>query len=74
MFFVLQKIIKERDEERERLRKELQRSREQIHVLHETHRKSSSSPSHSKVTDDVAQESGTETFFNGVFSHEKIKL
>jgi hypothetical protein len=29
----LQKIVKERDEERERLRKELRRSRERLHVI-----------------------------------------
>lgn len=37
---VLQKIIKDRDEERERLRRELQRSREQLHAMHESQRRS----------------------------------
>ncbi|XP_069677128.1 rho guanine nucleotide exchange factor 12 isoform X3 [Periplaneta americana] len=36
----LLKIIKDRDEERERLRRELQRSREQLHAMHESQRRS----------------------------------
>ncbi|KAL1458061.1 hypothetical protein WDU94_008236 [Cyamophila willieti] len=35
-------LMSERDEERERLRKELQRSRDQLHALHEASQKSSS--------------------------------
>lgn len=35
----LLKMMKERDEERERLRRELQRCREQLHVMHETQRR-----------------------------------
>ncbi|KAK6619061.1 hypothetical protein RUM44_003443 [Polyplax serrata] len=65
---LLQKIVKERDEERELLRKELQRCREQIHVLHETHRNSGKSPSHSRLNeetadepDDLARDDGTES-------------
>ncbi|EEB12225.1 conserved hypothetical protein [Pediculus humanus corporis] len=48
----LLKIVKERDEEREMLRKELQKCREQIHVLHETHRDSQKSPSHSRSNEE----------------------
>lgn len=33
--FILQRVIKERDEEREKLRTELHKSREQIHILTE---------------------------------------
>ncbi|XP_063236975.1 rho guanine nucleotide exchange factor 11-like isoform X2 [Bacillus rossius redtenbacheri] len=36
----LLKLVRDRDEERERLRRELQRSREQLHVMHESHRRS----------------------------------
>lgn len=58
--FPLQKIIKERDEERERLRRELQRSREQLHVMHESHRRNqlnaSPSPSHSCPNSLISQE------------------
>uniref|UniRef100_A0A8D9EQ02 Rho guanine nucleotide exchange factor 12 n=1 Tax=Cacopsylla melanoneura TaxID=428564 RepID=A0A8D9EQ02_9HEMI len=36
-------LMSERDEERERLRRELQRSRDQVHALHEASQKSSSS-------------------------------
>lgn len=35
----LLKMMKERDEERERLRRELQRCREQLHVMHESQRR-----------------------------------
>lgn len=56
--FDKQKIVKERDEERELLRKELQRCREQIHVLHETHRNSGKSPSHSRLNEETADEPG----------------
>jgi hypothetical protein len=56
----LQKIIKDRDEERERLRRELQRSREQLHVMHESHRRNqlnaSASPSHSRPNSLISQE------------------
>lgn len=59
-FFLLQKIIKDRDEERERLRRELQRSREQLHVMHESHRRNqlnaSASPSHSRPNSLISQE------------------
>ncbi|XP_023714771.1 rho guanine nucleotide exchange factor 12 isoform X5 [Cryptotermes secundus] len=56
----LLKIIKDRDEERERLRRELQRSREQLHVMHESHRRNqlnaSPSPSHSRPNSLISQE------------------
>ncbi|KAJ9582237.1 hypothetical protein L9F63_003366, partial [Diploptera punctata] len=53
----LLKIIKERDEERERLRRELQRSREQLHMMHESHRRS---PMHSRPNSVVSQEGSCE--------------
>ncbi|PSN51929.1 hypothetical protein C0J52_06306 [Blattella germanica] len=60
----LLKIIKDRDEERERLRRELQRSREQLHVMHESHRRSqlnaSASPSHSRPNSLISQEGSCE--------------
>ena len=57
---LLQKIVKERDEEREQLRRELQRSREQLHVLLESDRRNhlnaSSSPSHLQTSSLISQE------------------
>lgn len=40
----LLKMMKERDEERERLRRELQRCREQLHVMHESRRREKAEP------------------------------
>ena len=57
---LLQKIVKDRDEEREQLRRELQRSREQIHALLESDRQNqlnaSSSPSHLQPSSLISQE------------------
>lgn len=59
-FCLLQKIVKDRDEEREQLRRELQRSREQLHVLLESDRRNqlnaSSSPSHLQPNSLISQE------------------
>jgi len=59
-FCLLQKIVKDRDEEREQLRRELQRTREQLHVLLESDRRNqlnaSSSPSHLQPNSLISQE------------------
>lgn len=45
----LLKMMKERDEERERLRRELQRCREQLHVMHESQRRENRESSSSET-------------------------
>ena len=59
-FCPLQKIVKDRDEECEQLRRELQRSREQLHVLlesdHQNQLNASSSPSHLQPSSFIYQE------------------
>jgi DNA gyrase/topoisomerase IV subunit A len=56
----LLKIVKDRDEEREKLSRELQRSREQLHVLLQSDRRkqlnASSSPSHIQPSSLISQE------------------
>ncbi|KAJ1521308.1 hypothetical protein ONE63_002986 [Megalurothrips usitatus] len=55
----LLKMMKERDEERERLRRELQRCREQLHVMHESQRREKQDSQSETATDlDVSGKEG----------------